>query len=882
MLVCIAPHIFVAIICVQLTTGDMALNTITRNFTLHETTAKYINKAILLSVQRQGLNSEEGNIVGVILKLNRYSMSFVSYNNQLMKQTPLVCNVTLASGRFALVFNSDFNTETIDLFTKRKLTDSYHSMYVYIYTWSFSLDKNISSNITFKTIYFASSSEDCFGGNLAVYNSRSKQEAFIYLHHSTFSLYPKFNNINIDISVAESVFIILNATYSVLDIDLIINNPTVQHSESVKLLSNNLIRSEHLLSTYLIRVFRINSISPKYLNLQKHTIVVYDGPGFLSSIIKSDSGFYQTSTFQCIVQTVVQWDENNIIDFNYASHQLQNSQKITIPNKTFVTIPIYNCTLNVCVLFLNTRSDNKVNVTIINVTYVGVDFNRPNCYYGGLVTGEHFNGKYMESSAVCQPLDGSKRQSRSFYSYNSSLVIVLYWYKHYSAINATIEISQTRCEPIRINLCTANILCHYLHDTTQCDQYLQSIQNSHVRFDAESNHYLLSVQQNKCVALHFTDKGTNFSATHENDSDKRCHIQLYPDHFISPGKEVLFQVKASFNTFPFLASYTLVYLKNIIVAFYGVADEFCLMEGHQFMNCRKVNGSPFYKIEQSLYASFDAFMTAKLMTPIYSSFSMWIVSDLLLDEWLEIIIWNRECEDINRSSLRFHYLTEVILLQEENSLEKVGPLPEHILMLKLDGKVTSLNLNVGRDIRTYFLSTDLEIHLSLWWKSTIESWRLQNNAFISLHGKMQCVQFTVQYAGHYNKSSSLSMKAVWIYNAYDPYVKSSQAPSHPCIEKFSTSLIYDKCLNLSAVKSNDYMHYVLFTKILERKKSILKSWEEASQICKETGGRLPYFTSREELEELIALLKLSRVIKPIEAMFIGLSFNTESVSKLPL
>ena len=72
-----------------------------------------------------------------------------------------------------------------------------------------------------------------------------KQEAFIYCgHHSTFSLYPKFNNINIDISVAESIFIILNALYSVMDKDLIINNPTVQHSESVKLLSNHLIRSE--------------------------------------------------------------------------------------------------------------------------------------------------------------------------------------------------------------------------------------------------------------------------------------------------------------------------------------------------------------------------------------------------------------------------------------------------------------------------------------------------------------------------------------------------------------------------------------------------------------------------------------------------------------
>ena len=284
----------------------MALRTITRDFKLQKTTAKYINKAILLSVQRQELNSDKDNIVSVLLKLNRYSMSFVRYSDQLMKQTPLICKVTLASGRFALVFNSDFSKETIDLYTEQRLMDFPHSMCLYTYVWSFNLDKNISSNITFKGIYFTSSSEDCAGGNLTVWNSVSKQEAFIYCgHHSTFSLYPKFNNINIDISVANSVFVILNASYSVMDIDFVINNPIVygfMYSESIKLLSNHLIRSEYFLSIYLIQVFSINSISLNYLNLLHYTIVVYDGPGFLSSIIKADSGFYQTSTFQCMVQ----------------------------------------------------------------------------------------------------------------------------------------------------------------------------------------------------------------------------------------------------------------------------------------------------------------------------------------------------------------------------------------------------------------------------------------------------------------------------------------------------------------------------------------------------------------------------------------------------
>ena len=77
-------------------------------------------------------------------------------------------------------------------------------------------------------------------------------------------------------------------------------------------------------------------------------------------------------------------------------------------------------------------------------------------------------GSTWKVSAVCQPLDGSKRQSRSFFILIiPSFIIVLYWYKHYSSINATLEISQTKCKPIRINICIAYILCRYLRDTTE-------------------------------------------------------------------------------------------------------------------------------------------------------------------------------------------------------------------------------------------------------------------------------------------------------------------------------------------------------------------------------------------------------------------------------
>ena len=52
-----------------------------------------------------------------------------------------------------------------------------------------------------------------------------------------------------------------------------------------------------------------------------------------------------------------------------------------------------------------------------------------------------------------------------------------------------------------------------------------------------------------------------------------------------------------------------------------------------------------------------------------------------------------------------------------------------------------------------------------------------------------------------------------------------------------------------------------------------RSWEGASQLCRETAGFLPYFTSREELAELVAMIKLSEDIPVIEAIYIGLKLK---------
>ncbi len=52
---------------------------------------------------------------------------------------------------------------------------------------------------------------------------------------------------------------------------------------------------------------------------------------------------------------------------------------------------------------------------------------------------------------------------------------------------------------------------------------------------------------------------------------------------------------------------------------------------------------------------------------------------------------------------------------------------------------------------------------------------------------------------------------------------------------------------------------------------ILLTWKDASNMCKELKGSLPYFTSRGKFEAFLVWMTLHKHMPPVEAMFIGLA-----------
>ena len=53
------------------------------------------------------------------------------------------------------------------------------------------------------------------------------------------------------------------------------------------------------------------------------------------------------------------------------------------------------------------------------------------------------------------------------------------------------------------------------------------------------------------------------------------------------------------------------------------------------------------------------------------------------------------------------------------------------------------------------------------------------------------------------------------------------------------------------------------------------TWNEADNVCRSMGGTLPILNSRDELDDLISLIKITPDIPLVEALYLGLKWSAE-------
>ena len=161
------------------------------------------------------------------------------------------------------------------------------------------------------------------------------------------------------------------------------------------------------------------------------------------------------------------------------------------------------------------------------------------------------------------------------------------------------------------------------------------------------------------------------------------------------------------------------------------------------------------------------------------------------------------------------------------------------------------------------------------WKVSLDLLTLQQKKYISVHGKyinldISCPPSVSSLVSHFY--------ITWFLESTKEHVFTF-SPMIICTGYY---------LYCQTVESNgrSKIKYIIFGKVrpffdsrsLYSEKNNKYSWIGAYTTCLRFRADLPYFNSRNELDEFIAMLRKSARIPFIEAVFIGLSYNQLKVS----
>ena len=396
--------------------------------------------------------------------------------------------------------------------------------YQYLVSYSYwKLDTKMRLNLTFFTIYFSSGVSDWHLNHLSIVNGFdcSTYLGFFKSHlyfqffgqYSTFTFYSNYSQVTVCLRNSNPDIVTgyhVEGMFAILDRDQLVNTHVHQWTQlSPELLYN--VQSKYTLCRYFISVSKFDCIIIKIKESNKFRYDIHDGPGLLADTLHIKGSYTITSTFQCLM-LVLTPNDNMPYDsyFNFTSKMLSAKGNININqiHNSLFTFPNQKCRKGLCISLVKADLGYQVNITSILVKSASrYNFN---CIYAGLVAGERLVSEYEESKTIFESNYGSDSQFISFYSHNSSLILVLYWYKGYSEINVSVMISQTKCKPVFINLCILHILC--FANKIRCLIYLNSVRRlSGINLIIYSfDSILFEGNIGECWVLHFSSMLTEF------------------------------------------------------------------------------------------------------------------------------------------------------------------------------------------------------------------------------------------------------------------------------------------------------------------------------------------------------------------------------------
>ncbi len=456
-----------------------------------------------------------------------------------------------------------------------------NSMPLSLLHWKFFLDKLFSLNLTFHSLEFISGSVNfaggflhCHLGRLSIIDSEHQEfEAFQFCgQHAGFSLLPEFGQLDVRTTVYPITVFQVNATFCLMDKGLIYN---LNHHKpaTLEIISSTIDKSATLVKqfwsispaqislVYVIEVTKIYTLTLDLSVINFSNIRVLDGPGFLSSRAQKRKNLFESSSFSCILQAM-----SAGLDFQtQAAHYSANPQPVTkyeSPENNSVHFPApHICGNAVCLLQIRTVFKFQINVSVVKVIYKGQP--SETCKYGGITTATLENGLYKENQIICKNHNhqGETSPNRNFYSLNSSLFVVVYWFEAYSHVDVSVIMQRTMCKPVHICTCTLRDLCRspsIFRFYPKCMAYLQEMSKyslMNMKLNRGCGAQWLGLYfaglKNSCVVLQFARNRscspTIFPSERKVDTLGDLRVEHTPLYSPEAMGQLQFEAKGSFS-----------------------------------------------------------------------------------------------------------------------------------------------------------------------------------------------------------------------------------------------------------------------------------------------------------------------------------------------
>ena len=341
----------------------------------------------------------------------------------------------------------------------------------------FSLHELMRLNITFTLIHISYMNlYRCFIGKVEVnaYLLDLTSHKIYDIHkteycgiHSYVINYPAYRFVEIKTSVHAAVQYNVSLSFSIIDQKLLKSSEENYNKES-KVFRNLILHTSYFNSDIFTIVF-ISTMKTKFISLQlpgtyDSIISVFDGPGLLSKKVRPVTKFsvtqFSSSSFQCTV--IIKGKLNSIKEMIFSDINIHDVCRVVVRNNEtnvfMYTKDICHLQPVICVINVSSQMNHRVNLTISEIQHIGP--NNLKCQYAGISVFDSNTPYLTEVKTLCHSFKGVKYQS--FYSKNASfLIFMIYMYKEYGKINITIYLSQTKCRPITINVCSFDIPCEY-------------------------------------------------------------------------------------------------------------------------------------------------------------------------------------------------------------------------------------------------------------------------------------------------------------------------------------------------------------------------------------------------------------------------------------